>query len=60
MDKIKNFLAECKSELKKIVWPEKNELMNTTWVVISAVVILTTLVYCMDFIYLYVINRMLN
>ena len=57
MNKIKQFLDECKEELNKVVWPDKNERIGATWVVIIAVTILTTIIYLLDLIYFKGINK---
>ena len=36
VEKIKNFLKEVKIEIKKVVFPSKDELIGSTWVVIIA------------------------
>jgi preprotein translocase subunit SecE len=39
--KIKQFLREVKIETKKVVYPSKEELIGSTWVVIIAVLIVS-------------------
>jgi len=34
MKKIKDFISEVVSEMKKVVWPKKNVLWVSTWMVI--------------------------
>ncbi len=41
IDKIKNFLREVKVETKKVVFPNKDELIGSTWVVIISVLIIS-------------------
>ena len=38
--KIANFFEQVKTELKKVVWPTRYELLNSTVVVIIATIIL--------------------
>lgn len=38
--RLRNFLRDVKSELKKVTWPSRPEIMNTTLVVIVATVVL--------------------
>jgi len=44
-----NFFKEMKSELKKVVWPTKKELINNTSAVIAFVVIIAIIVFILDF-----------
>ena len=60
MNKIKQFINECTAELKKVVWPDSNERIGATWVVIGSVVFLTLFVYMLDYVYYYIVNRLLS
>ncbi|MGH8073453.1 MAG: preprotein translocase subunit SecE [Lysobacter sp.] len=42
------FLSESRFELRKVVWPKRQEAMRTTWVVALAVVILSLLLAGFD------------
>ncbi len=44
------FLNETKSELKKVTWPTKQELIANTIVVLIAVVFSSALIWIIDFI----------
>lgn len=44
------FLSETKSELKKVTWPTKQELIAHTVVVLIAVVFSSALIWIIDFI----------
>ena len=39
--RIKQFLRDVKTEIKKVVYPSREELMGSTWVVIIAVFIIS-------------------
>ena len=39
-NKIVKFFKEVKSEMKKVVWPSKKQIVNNTLIVIAAVVII--------------------
>jgi preprotein translocase subunit SecE len=60
MEKIKQFLSECRNELSKVVWPDKNERIGSTWVVLISVLILTVLVYVLDIVYNYAFTQILS
>ncbi len=40
-EKIKQFLREVKTEVKKVVFPTKEELVGSTWVVIITVFVVS-------------------
>jgi len=46
-----NFLKEVKVELKKVSWPDRNELLGSTTVIIIAVCILAVFIGICDFIF---------
>lgn len=45
----KIFLNEARAELKKVVWPNKKQTMQVTWVVIALTVILALFLGVVDF-----------
>jgi preprotein translocase subunit SecE len=47
--KIKDFLREVKIEIKKVVFPSKDELIGSTWVVIIVVIIISLFLGIVDF-----------
>ncbi len=50
MQKIKNFLNEVQGELKKVSWPPKQELKESTLMVIISGVLLAFYVGVVDFV----------
>jgi preprotein translocase subunit SecE len=46
--KIKDFLREVKLEIKKVVFPSKDELIGSTWVVIIVVLIVSLFLGIVD------------
>ena len=56
MNKIVKFVNEVKSELKKVSWSTRRELMNSTIVVIVSVVILAVFIGICDLIWSNSIN----
>jgi preprotein translocase subunit SecE len=42
------FLAEARFELRKVVWPKRQEATRTTWVVIAVVVAISLLLAFFD------------
>lgn len=54
--KIRLFWQELIAELKKVAWPTKKELKNSTFVVIIAIAILGTYITIVDFSLFQVVN----
>ncbi|MEK6691209.1 MAG: preprotein translocase subunit SecE [Nitrospirota bacterium] len=48
MQKIKEYLKEVKVELKKVVFPSKDEIIGSTWVVIFTVVLVSIFLGIVD------------
>jgi preprotein translocase subunit SecE len=55
--KLGNFLRDVRSELKKVTWPSKNEVVSTTIVVIAATVFFGFYLFFMDVIFSWVITQ---
>ncbi|MFH1245123.1 MAG: preprotein translocase subunit SecE [Candidatus Omnitrophota bacterium] len=54
--KIKSFVTDVKTEMKKVSWSTRKELIGSTGVVIVAVVLLTSFVAVVDFIIAQAVN----
>jgi preprotein translocase subunit SecE len=48
--RIKNFLKEVKAETKKVVFPSRDELIGSTWVVIISTLIVALFLGVVDLI----------
>ena len=48
LNKVKEFFREVKVETKKVVFPSKDELVGSTWVVIITVVIISVFLGVVD------------
>ena len=46
--KIKKFFKDYKSEFKKIVWPEKQDTLRQSGVVVSAIVVVGIAIFLLD------------
>jgi preprotein translocase subunit SecE len=44
----REFLSEARFELRKVVWPTRQEAMRTTWVVIAVVILLSLILAFFD------------
>lgn len=47
-NKINNFIKEAIAELKKVIWPTKKELKNSTIVVITTIIIVSIFIGLID------------
>jgi preprotein translocase subunit SecE len=48
INKVKGFLGEVKVEIKKVVFPSKDELIGSTWVVIITVLVISIFLGIVD------------
>ncbi|OHE57957.1 MAG: preprotein translocase subunit SecE [Thermodesulfovibrio sp. RBG_19FT_COMBO_42_12] len=48
LSKVKEFFREVKVEVKKVVFPSKDELIGSTWVVIITVVVISLFLGIVD------------
>jgi preprotein translocase subunit SecE len=55
--RLTNFLRDVKSELKKVTWPARPEVMNTTLVVIVATVVLGFYLFFWDIVAAWLIGQ---
>lgn len=46
---IANAIAETKTELRKVQWPKRHELINYTWIVLASVLIISLIIYGIDY-----------
>jgi preprotein translocase subunit SecE len=46
----KVFFGEVKSEMRKVAWPTRREVINSTIVVLIAVVFMTSLIFGLDYV----------
>lgn len=60
MNKVKNFFINVKSEMVKVSWPSRDELLNSTVVVIVSVGLLTAFIYVIDLLYTLMIGMVIK
>ena len=48
LNKINNFIKEARAELKKVIWPTKKDLKNSTIVVITTIIIASIFIGLVD------------
>jgi preprotein translocase subunit SecE len=54
------FLREVRGELRKVAWPTREEVIKYSIVVLVAVVLLTTLIFALDFVFGEGVLKLLN
>jgi preprotein translocase subunit SecE len=47
----KEFMREVRAELKKVAWPDRQEVVTSTIVVLIAVVLMTALIFGCDYVF---------
>ncbi len=57
--KIKKFILEVRTELKKVSWSTRQELISATMMVIVITAMLTTFIGAIDFVFAEALSRML-
>ena len=60
MKKIGKFFTNVKSEMLKVSWPARDELINSTMVVLVSVAILALIIYAIDLAYTLAIRIILK
>lgn len=58
--RIGRWLREMKSELKKVVWPSKNQMVNNVLVVLACVVVVGIFIWLFDAIAGLVVNGIIT
>ena len=47
--RLSRWLREMKSELKKVVWPNRAQLINNTWIVLVSLVLVGAIIAAYDY-----------
>lgn len=56
----KDFVDECVVELKKVTWPDRQQAMNATWVIIIFVILVSAAIWLMDIVVRTIINGIMG
>jgi preprotein translocase subunit SecE len=59
-EQTREFLSESRFELRKVVWPTRQEAMRTTWVVMLAVVVLSLILAGFDVVIQFIVKAILG
>ena len=60
MNKILTFFNEVKTELKKVTWPSRDELIGATVIVCLLVVVFAAILGSMDGVFSYIIGTIIK
>ncbi len=60
IEKIKIFLGEITTEMKKVSWSTRKELLASTWIVVISVAIFAIVLGAFDFLFSEFISRILR
>lgn len=55
-EKVKNFMSEVVLEAKRISWPSRSELKDSSIVVLVFIILLAIIIMCCDEVIKYVLN----
>ena len=50
-NKIVKFFKEVKSEMKKVAWPSRKQVVNNTLIVMAAVIIIGVFIWVLDLLF---------
>ncbi len=48
IDRVKQFIADARQELRKVTWPTKQQTMTSTWVVLAVTVVISVFLGLVD------------
>jgi preprotein translocase subunit SecE len=60
VNKIKAYIGEVLMEVKKVTWPTKNELVESTWIVMGFSLVCGMFIYAVDLAMGFVVDILLN
>lgn len=60
IDKAKQFYTEARQELRKVVWPTKQQTITSTWVVLAVTIVLAIFLGLADLVISKLIGLILN
>ena len=56
----RTYLREVQGEMKKVAWPPRAEIMNSTVIVIIGVIVMTSLIFLFDWVSGGAVNRIFS
>lgn len=59
-EKIKRFFSETRAEMRKVTWPTRDELKESTKIVIVATIVVTVFIGVLDTVINLIVRRLLG
>ncbi len=59
-NKIVRFFKEVKSEMKKVVWPSRKQVIKNTLVVIASVIIIGIVIWVLDMVFSFGLEQLVK
>jgi preprotein translocase subunit SecE len=56
----RQFLREVTAELRKVAWPTRSETINYSIIVLVALIVLTTFIFCIDYVFSQLVLKLFN
>ncbi len=60
IDKLKKWLREMRSELKKVVWPTRKQLINNSTIVLVSLVVMAVVIGLFDYVMFFAVELIRN
>jgi preprotein translocase subunit SecE len=54
------FIQEVREELKHVIWPSREELVKSTWIILLTVIALSIFLFMIDFVFEKVFEFLVN
>jgi preprotein translocase subunit SecE len=48
--RLSRYFNDVKAEMRRVVWPSRKEVINSSWVVIVTLIIFIVLIFCLDYV----------
>jgi len=56
----RQFVREVAAELRKVAWPTRSETINYSIIVLVALIVLTTFIFCVDYLFSQLVLKLFN
>ena len=54
------FIQEVREELKHVIWPSREEVVKSTWIILLTVIVLSIFLFMTDFVFEKVFEFLVN
>jgi preprotein translocase subunit SecE len=56
----RQFVREVTAELRKVAWPTRSETINYSIIVLVALIVLTSFIFCVDYLFSQLVLKLFN